>query len=647
MKFATYQRAVQPSTINSGAAKVSGNSEAYGISKDTSATEAGRWKDALGEMAKTAVKIRDDEDAVAVMDARNKIMSSITNKLYNTEDGLFVTGVGENAKGLAGRTTQAVKESFDEVSDNLNARQKAALRGFYHDNIGNFRRQAESQEMNEFNKHQTSVYNTSIDNMANQAALNYKDEDSFVSTLSMFDQNTDAFASMRGLSGIETEKMRREGKTSIIGARIDSAINSGDYGTAENILKSHGKEMDLSAYHKYKQNVRSQQLGQEVMTAGKNIAGKYFNSETGYFDQAAAEAELEKIYQPGTKRTVGGVDIPKAFDVVRKESGLIGQRMPAGANGCVQAALKVTSYFNPKAAEMSKRDVSNCPDMVQEFKENGIPVVEFSPDKVEAGDLIIYDKPSDRYDPDIPGSGNIHVVVSTGGTGYIGNSSSRLQIVESGDYNEINSNGMYPARIVKLSNTGGEEHVTTFEEYEKIKRAVIAAGSDLHNAWQADYKNKRDSIINSAYEAALKGDTVSALNIIDNSGLKAEDKYTLRSHFTPKSTGGGRSSGGRSGDTTAKQIQNALDLMDEYNRRIQDPHDHISAKDQTRYNRAARLLYPDGETNLASQDVLSSVRDLKMAGYSEDEVAEKVVSRGGTKEQAKFYYRYEDYEGRR
>ena len=117
MKFSSYQRAVAPNVPNTPAVQAARDPMAYG-------GEGKQYSDmaaALGQVTKVATKQQDDQDAADVMDARNKIMTSLTEQLYG-DNGLFVTAQGENAKGLTERTTQTIRKTFDDVLKNYDGR---------------------------------------------------------------------------------------------------------------------------------------------------------------------------------------------------------------------------------------------------------------------------------------------------------------------------------------------------------------------------------------------------------------------------------------------------------------------------------------------------------------------------------------------
>lgn len=115
----------------------------------------------------------------------------------------------------------------------------------------------------------------------------------------------------------------------------------------------------------------------------------------------------------------------------------IGQRMDNGENGCVEAVTKMGASGSAFLKNELNKGVVNVGKLVEDAKNSGVPVVDFYPNSLNTGDVIVYDNGS-------------HVVMYSGqGTGYYGNSSSQMQIVHGDNYNYMD--GMVPTQIIKTS----------------------------------------------------------------------------------------------------------------------------------------------------------------------------------------------------
>lgn len=107
--------------------------------------------------------------------------------------------------------------------------------------------------------------------------------------------------------------------------------------------------------------------------------------------------------------------------------------MDNGTEGCVEAATKMGSYYSPFLADEANNGVVGVDQLVADAGDHVIP---FDASQLEKGDVIVY-------------GNNDHVVLSSGGTSYIGNSSGRNMTVKGSDYREMGS--LYPTKIIKTS----------------------------------------------------------------------------------------------------------------------------------------------------------------------------------------------------
>ena len=113
----------------------------------------------------------------------------------------------------------------------------------------------------------------------------------------------------------------------------------------------------------------------------------------------------------------------------------IGVTMDNGTEGCVEAVTKIGANSSAFLAQELKNGVVNVDRLVEDAGEN---VIAFDPNQLEEGDVIVY---GDESDP------QRHVVLYDGKGGYIGNSSSRNQVVQGSDYNQMGD--WHPTKIIK------------------------------------------------------------------------------------------------------------------------------------------------------------------------------------------------------
>ena len=113
----------------------------------------------------------------------------------------------------------------------------------------------------------------------------------------------------------------------------------------------------------------------------------------------------------------------------------IGVTMDNGTEGCVEAVTKIGANSSAFLAQELKNGVVGVDRLVEDAGDN---VIAFDPNQLEEGDVIVY---GDESDP------QRHVVLYDGKGGYIGNSSSRNQVVQGSDYNQMGD--WHPTKIIK------------------------------------------------------------------------------------------------------------------------------------------------------------------------------------------------------
>lgn len=271
MKFSPYQSRIQLNT-SVPTVQAPGNPAAYGM--------GGRAFDqmgaALGKVGAVIQKKQDEDDAADILEARNRIMTSLTDQLYNSETGLMTTGIGDNAKGLADRVTDAVHKTTDEVSKDYNGRVQQALRRNLKENMENFQRNAASREAAEAQKMVGVRYKANLDNSAQLAALNYNNDETIDQQLKDSSVLTAAMAQQLGQNSVLPTKMR-EMTTSVIGSAVKSAMENEDYERANALLEKHKENMSQDAWnslHHSNTKLLEQQRKKNLLDAALS-AGSY------------------------------------------------------------------------------------------------------------------------------------------------------------------------------------------------------------------------------------------------------------------------------------------------------------------------------------------------------------------------------------
>lgn len=551
MKFTTYQAAVEPNTMHPPAVRVSSDVNAYGSGGE----EYGKLGAAIGQVNKVLAQRRDDLDAADVMKARNEIMTSLTQQLYG-ENGLFVTGVGENAKGLMGRTTDAINQTYDDVSKHHNDRVKYALKGNLNENMANFQRIAASKEMAEGNEVRKETFASNLATNAQQAALTWQVN----GAPTMYVKNGDTLLQVRakqeGWSGAQLTEERRKMVTDVAAAAAGAALENEDYDRANEILNQFRSDMDQQTYWKLARVGKQKQQAKEMDTEADEILKMpgVFDGKT--LNLAKAGEYVNARHGRGATKEAAGAS---PADVERGFAGILGQEMANGRNGCVEAYLKGTGQFSGFCAREAEKGVLYVPTLLRDARADDSVVVEpyTSGMDIPAGAAIIYSPPgADMSDPE----NAHHVLASDGKGGVFGNSSSAADYTdENGNYIRGNGKvthgdsveiggGLVPALIIRPKDSG---RVSAYdpEKRDRLMKLIEAKGGDMQKAYQQQRRQYLDGVMQAAQSA---GSYSAALSMLNGQDLSMDERVSLErtigQYFhVGGSSGGGRAGGGRSG----------------------------------------------------------------------------------------------------
>ena len=301
MKFSTYTPAVEPHMMNPPAVRVSGDVNAYGSGGE----DYGKMAAAVGQVARVAAQRQDDLDAADVMKARNEVMTSLTQQLYG-EQGLFTTGVGENAKGLIDRTTDAINKTYEDVSKNYNPRVRFALKGNLNENMANFQRIAASKEMAEGKKVEEATFASNLQTNAQQAALTWQVNGAPTMYVNQSDVLLAAQAQKEGWSGAQITAEHRKMVTNIAAAAAGAALENEDYDRADKILGRFRNEMDPDTYWKLARVSKKHTEAKEFDSLAHEIFSKPGVWEGNHFNEAKALEYVNELYGPNVTKRIGG-----------------------------------------------------------------------------------------------------------------------------------------------------------------------------------------------------------------------------------------------------------------------------------------------------------------------------------------------------
>ena len=335
MKFSSYQPVVNPNTINPPVVQAPKDLEVYGTGGKEWTALAG----AVGQATKVLAQKQDDEDAADVMDARNRIMTSLNEQLYG-EQGLMTLGVGKNAKGLTDRVTQAIQDTSAEIAKDYNPRVRYALKSTLNDNMLNYQRIATGQENRERENTEQADYQAALNINTQNAGMTWD----VTNALTNYENDTRriilAYGAKRGWTGEQIQSELMGAITKQVASAATAAITAGNYDRAAQILQVNRGKMDQNVYNQLYGSVKQKQDVAKTYTTADDIVNQCWDSKTGRFDWNKAN----ELIKQNSYRNVGGQGTPGTSSKESFFAAIEGQESggdstavsPAGAVGIYQ-----------------------------------------------------------------------------------------------------------------------------------------------------------------------------------------------------------------------------------------------------------------------------------------------------------------------
>lgn len=534
MKFTTYQAAVEPNTMHPPAVRMSSDVNAYGSGGE----EYGKLGAAIGQVNKVLAQRRDDLDAADVMKARNEIMTSLTQQLYG-ENGLFVTGVGENAKGLMGRTTDAINQTYDDVSKHYNDRVKYALKGNLNENMANFQRIAASKEMAEGNEVRKETFASNLATNAQQAALTWQVN----GAPTMYVKNGDTLLQVRakqeGWSGAQLTEERRKMVTDVAAAAAGAALENEDYDRADEILNKFRPDMDQQTYWKLARVGKQKQQAKEMDTEADEIFNMPGVWDGKNFNAAKAMEYVNARYGKDAVKSAGGA--------IKDKEGFFAAVAGQESGGNYSAQNGRTGAFG-KYQIMPE----NWPSWAQEA---GLSAD--APQTPENQEIVAKYKLGQYYD-ELGPEGALVAWYAGYQNGERWRDGAQDAIGSGGHYSwdARQGNGDEPSvrEYVQeaLGRAGGAERTVSAydpEKRDRLMKLIEAKAGDRQKAYQQQRRQYLDGVMQAAQSAGSYSAAVSMLNGQD---LSMDERVSIERtigqyYHVGGSSGGGRAGGGRSG----------------------------------------------------------------------------------------------------
>ena len=509
MKFTAYQAAVEPNTMHPPAVRVSSDVNAYGSGGE----EYGKLGAAIGQVNKVLAQRRDDLDAADVMKARNEIMTSLTQQLYG-ENGLFVTGVGENAKGLMGRTTDAINQTYDDVSKHYNDRVKYALKGNLNENMANFQRIAASKEMAEGNEVRKETFASNLATNAQQAALTWQVK----GAPTMYVKNGDTLLQVRakqaGWSGAQLTEERRKMVTDVAAAAAGAALENEDYDRADEILNQFRPDMDPQTYWKLARVGKQKQQAKEMDLEADEIFNMPGVWDGKNFNAAKAMEYVNARYGKDAVKSAGGA--------IKDKEGFFAAVAGQESGGNYSAQNGRTGAFG-KYQIMPE----NWPSWAQEA---GLSAD--APQTPENQEIVAKYKLGQYYD-ELGPEGALVAWYAGYQNGERWRDGAQDAIGAGGHYSwdAKQGNGDEPSvrEYVQeaLGRAGGAERTVSAydpEKRDRLMKLIKAKGGDMQKAYQQQRRQYLDGVMQAAQSA---GSYSAALSMLNGQDLSMDERVSI------------------------------------------------------------------------------------------------------------------------
>lgn len=639
MKFDGYQQVVNPTVVNAPAVSAPRDPNAYG--------DGGKgWGDvaaATGQVNKVMVQKQDDEDAAAVVGARNEIMTRLTDGLYG-EKGLLTTGVGENARGLTDRVTKMIQSASSDVIKNQNSRVAYALKGNLSENMANFQRIAASQERDQKENVDKSNYESALSNNSQLAALNY-DKPEFVASQIKQNQN---LLMARGISqGWSPETMeanRLNIMSSLVGNAALAAIGNKDYDKADNLLTQYRRDMNQETYGKLMEVVRKKLDSKTMDINIQNIVQQCLRPD-GTIDLEKGYEQIDAIngVTAVKKKSAAGGNVDTAKQLAQ-QYGDLPYVWGGNGNGGLDCSGYTRKYLDQIGSPISSRTADG---QAYQAQQQGL----FYKDAAQAkpGDLVFWAVPSDRT----PATDDINASGDNGDGAYQG--ITHIGIVQGdGTALQMGNHGLKPMDINTYAvvgyahpgGNGGQDSETSVSAYDPdanqhMKEMFHAIASEKQQVFNQRKKDYMQSVSKAAQGA---GSYAEALSIIKSSpDLDMDEINNLKSaaasYYGVKQTrtNADGSSGGRAKTYNPAKDQKILEVN---NLKLQMGKE-LTAQEIANGNEASRNLiargYADGSADLDNKQVMSKITDILDSGGSKDTIRQMLQNAGASDTQTEYY----------
>lgn len=317
IKFKTYSPAVRPGVINAPAYQAPRDVNAYG----GSGQNYGNMAAALGQVNKVLAQQRDDEDAMNVLDAKQKIMTSLNDQLYNTETGLLTTGIGENAKGLTDRVNTAINNTVEDVIKKQNPRVAYVLKRNISDSMNSLQRIAANQERDQKQAVDNASWEALLDNKAMLAANTYSVPNMFTKIVRDTERDLFARGKAQGWNGTIIEANMQNMITKFVTSAVQAAQNNNDDERAIEIADNYKKYLSPDVYGRLVNGAKKKKQINDLYTEARQMI---IRKDDGSIDLEATRKNVLNKYGENSIRYENTGEYNHLYDLAMRVTAITG-----------------------------------------------------------------------------------------------------------------------------------------------------------------------------------------------------------------------------------------------------------------------------------------------------------------------------------
>lgn len=482
-------------------------------------------------------------DLARLTEARN-ILDVRETELASAEDG-WQNKLGQNAvlfkdsegNDFMGHYSNRYQKSINDVSEQLQLTpdQKKLFNEYAQQKSVAFNDQLMKHQLRQGNEYKVSVFENAIAISSKKATGEFTNPEEMDKTIEQMTADINALGDTLGWSNVERSRKIADSVNSIHGTNVKTMLESGDFNTAEQYVKTYGDKMSAlqkasaeSEIHKLKQNYATNQIIQMEsagMTSGSNPA---FN--TADYETLKATAKIEPTDFKNLKYNDPRLD---SLTVLKAKDEKMDWAIP------LLTAIRVAgekSHNNQTSSANAKGVYQFTPIAIKQVEQiTGKRIDPTNPEEATWGALKFIQWISKKYntqDPKIIASyyngGGLYIdQLKSGGASAIKNEENRKYVerIAAFDFNKYASSPVAPNGVFnKLDALDPANQAKVLANREKIKKANKQAEEDR----KIEVYEKMSDLLETGQltfdQIASSPEALSALNAKQMNALRLQDK---------------------------------------------------------------------------------------------------------------------------